>query len=336
MSNLATIQKIISVTSHPNADALELVQVLGWQVVTKKNEFKEGDFCVYITTDTVLPPHPQFDFLKSKNYRIKPIKLRGVASNGICFPISILSEFECKDDISISEGTDVTEIIGVTKYEKPIPACLRGDIRGGFPNFLIITDEKNLRDRPKALYELTGKPYYISTKIDGCSATYYLNNGDYGVCSRRINLKEDLNTAYWEISDHYNFPHILKSAFPTTNIAIQGEIYGEGIQKNPCGVTGILFSIFNLFNIDSGNYLTFDDLKSFCQEFHLPMVNVIDIGDSFNYTLPELISLSNSQKYENGSFAEGIVIRPTIPFYSNSLQKMWSGKIISENYDDKN
>src|ERR1035438_10745564 len=90
MNNLATIQKVRNVRHHPNADLLDIVQVLGWQVVTKRDEFKESDLCVYIVIDTVLPEKAEFEFLRNKHFRIKPIRLRGEESAGICFPLSIL------------------------------------------------------------------------------------------------------------------------------------------------------------------------------------------------------------------------------------------------------
>lgn len=88
--SLATIQKILAIRPHNNADNLELATVLGWQVVVKKGEFKIDDLIVYIVIDTVLPEKPEFEFLRNKSFRIKPIRLRKEYSNGICFPLSIL------------------------------------------------------------------------------------------------------------------------------------------------------------------------------------------------------------------------------------------------------
>ena len=78
---LASIQKIMKIEKHENADTLEIVRVLGWQCIVKKGEFKEGDLIVYFEVDSVLPELPQFEFLKDKKYRIKTIKLRG-SENG--------------------------------------------------------------------------------------------------------------------------------------------------------------------------------------------------------------------------------------------------------------
>src|SRR5512137_1926212 len=197
MNNLATMQVVKNVRHHPNADALDLVQVLGWQVVTKRDEFKEGDLCVYIVIDTVLPEtNPVFEFLRNKHFRIKPIRLRGEESAGIAFPTSILALHEYLNKQWV-EGEDVTDILGVKHYEKPVPAELAGQAFGGLPGFLIMTDEDNLRTYPTALEELWGRPYYITRKDDGCSGTFFFHNGEFGVTSRRIHLKPSDTNGFW-------------------------------------------------------------------------------------------------------------------------------------------
>ena len=155
---------------------MELATVLGWQVVIKKGEYISGDLCVYIVIDTVLPEKPEFEFLRNKNFRIKHIRLRGEQSAGICFPMSILpGKTVMVDDgkgnptetqAQWEEGEDVTDILGIKHYEKPMPAQLAGQAFGNMPGFLIITDEDNLRSYPNALPEMYGRPYYITRKDD--------------------------------------------------------------------------------------------------------------------------------------------------------------------------
>jgi len=90
MNNLATIQRVKNVRPCPNSDSLDLVQVLGWQIVTKRGEFTENSLCIYVVIDTVLPEKPEFEFLRNKHFRIKPIRLRQQESAGIVFPLSII------------------------------------------------------------------------------------------------------------------------------------------------------------------------------------------------------------------------------------------------------
>lgn len=134
---VATIEYIKDIQPHPNADKMDIAIVKGWKVCIKKNEYKIGDLCIYVNTDTELKECSQYEFLRNKNFRIKPIKLRGQLSEGIIFPISLLKEFG-HDVIVLNEnveGTDVSEFIGAKHYEKPIPTNLAGKIIGHLPVF---------------------------------------------------------------------------------------------------------------------------------------------------------------------------------------------------------
>jgi RNA ligase (TIGR02306 family) len=338
MSNLATIQKVYNVRHHPNADSLDLVQVLGWQVVTKRDEFKEGDLCVYICIDTVLPEKPEFEFLRNKNFRIKPIRLRGEESAGIAFPLSILppriSPLTNESSPYIT-GDDVTEILNIKHYEKPIPAELAGQAYGGLPGYIIMTDEDNLRSYPDAVPELWGHPFYITRKDDGCSGTFFVKGEEFGVCSRRIHLKESETNGFWRMARKYDLTNVIRTAFPNKDIAIQGEVVGPGIQKNKLGLKELELHVFNVFDIKTRQYLNYDKLVEFCNTHKLTLVTLITEGAAFGYTIEELVKLANEQKYPTGGPAEGIVIRPKEGFTSTVLKKVWSGKILSENYKEK-
>src|SRR5579862_4140343 len=152
MRKLASIQTVNAVEPIANADAIEKVRVLGWWVVAKKGEHRPGDRVVYCEIDSLLPERPEFEFLRAGSFktaiveggavvqpagfRIKTVKLRGQVSQGICFPLSILPPGAPTD-----EGADVTDLLGIRKYDPPQPANLRGRVKGGFPAFLAKTDE---------------------------------------------------------------------------------------------------------------------------------------------------------------------------------------------------
>lgn len=328
MNNLATIQTIKDVRKHPNADALDIVKVLGWEVVTKREEFKIGDLCIYICIDTIVPENPEFEFLRNKHFRIKPIRLRKEYSNGICFPLNILPS-----DFQIVDGADVTSVIGVKKYEKPVPTELAGIAAGHIPGFLIITDEDNLRSNPEAVPEMYGRPYYITRKEDGSSGTYFIRNNSFGVCSRRIHLKESETNGFWRMARKYDIENVLKLAFPDNDIAVQGEVVGPGIQNNRLGLKELEFRLFNLFDINNRSYLDYNRIVEFTNKYSIPMVPLIGEGSAFGYSLEELVELAKAQNYPTGGPAEGIVIRPKESFYSNVLKKSWSGKVINDRYD---
>jgi len=350
MNNIATIQRVKNVRNHPNGDALDLCNVLGWQVVVKRNEFKENDLCVYVVIDSVLPEKPEFEFLRNKNFRIKPIRLRKEESAGICFPLSILPNyvpamgdtppyneprFGCPtDNLTIREGLDVTDAIGVKHYEKPIPASLAGQAFGSFPGYIRITDEDNLRSYPNAVPEMFSRPFYITRKDDGSSGTFFIKGGEFGVCSRRIHLKDTEGNGFWNMARKYDVNNVLLKAFPDKEIAVQGEVCGPGIQANKLGLKEMEFHLFNIWDINQRTYLDYAKLMEFSNTYGIPMVTTIEEGNIFSYSLEDLIKLSNAQKYPTGGPAEGIVIRPKEGFYSNELKKSWSGKVINENYKE--
>jgi RNA ligase (TIGR02306 family) len=93
MRKLASIQKVVKVEPIENADSIEKLTVLGWSVVAKIGEFKEGDYCVFCEIDSILPDKPEFEFLRSKRFRIKTCRMRNTLSQGIVFPLSILKNY---------------------------------------------------------------------------------------------------------------------------------------------------------------------------------------------------------------------------------------------------
>ena len=68
---LASIQRIGKVLPIEGADAIEIVMVNAWKVVSKKGEFKEGDLCVYFEIDSFLPMEKDFEFLRKSSYKNK-------------------------------------------------------------------------------------------------------------------------------------------------------------------------------------------------------------------------------------------------------------------------
>lgn len=216
----------------------------------------------------------------------------------------------------------------IRKYEKPLAPNLAGIAKGAFPSWLIKTDEPNLRSNPEALEELIGRECVITQKVDGSSATYYLREGEFGVCSRNIDLIEDKRNSFWRVADERGICEALAAA--GGNLALQGEVYGEGIQDNHAGVKGTRFAAFNLFDIANYRFADHDQLRAFCEAAKLPMVTSIWTGE-FHFTLPDLVELANAQEYAPGVPAEGIVIRPVHEARSATLGRL-SAKVISERY----
>ncbi len=326
MRKLASIQRIKSIKPIPDADAIEVAEVLGWKVVVKKNEFKVGDLCVYCEIDSQLPERPEFEFLRKSNFRIKTLKLRGQISQGICFPLSIL-----KQDVDLVEGADVTEILGVVKYEPPIPAELSGTAKGKFPSFFQITDEERIQTLPNIVEQYSGKSFIATEKLDGSSCSFYWYNGTFGVCSRNWDLYESPTNTMWKFARENDIENKLKSL--GRNIALQGEIIGEGIQKNKYKIKGHTVRFFRVFDIDQYQYLSYEDMIPLINGLGLETVPILDM----NYILPSTIE--EVLKYADGkSKLNPQVDREGVVFvrYETSNNGRLSFKAISNKFLIKN
>ena len=110
--SLAHIEKVTNIRPIEGADNIEQCYVLGWNLICKKGEFKEGDPCVYIEIDSKVPEREEFEFLRSKGFKVKTMKLGkfNCISQGLALPQSVFKELD-----GLAEGTDVTDILGV-KY----------------------------------------------------------------------------------------------------------------------------------------------------------------------------------------------------------------------------
>ncbi|MBI1183818.1 RNA ligase (ATP) [bacterium] len=304
MRKLASIQRIKSIEPIEGADAIMMATVLGWELVVKKDEFKAGDLVVYCEVDSMLPDKPEFEFLKPRGMRIKTIRLRGQVSQGICFPLGILPP-----DFEIIEDADCTEALKITKYEPSMPASLAGIAKGNFPGFIPKTDETRVQVLQEIIDKYAGTICYVSEKIDGSSVTYYYNNGQFGVCSRNLDLEETEENTLWQKARELHIEEKLKNM--GGNFALQGEMAGEGIQGNKLKMKGQTPFFFNLFDIDKYQYANYQTLKNALDAMELTMVPVIDENYVLENDIRKLIEKATTKSTVNNKvWAEGIIIRP--------------------------
>jgi len=331
---LASIQVIHSIRQHPNPEVnkLEVAKILEWPVVIPKGQFKENDLVIYIEIDVIVPETPYFEFMRSRKFRTWPAKFKGAASAGLVCPLSVLPEMGIVDHV-IKEGDEVTEILGIKKYEKALDTQLGGDAKSNFPtNLISISDEDNLLSNKKALQELTGKKIFISQKADGSSGTFIYNQNEFKACSRRLELKE--NSGFpWTAANKYDIKNKLEKL--GINIAIQAEIIGPKFNGNKLGLKDIEIRVFRAKNLDNCKIFSLGELKDLCYKLDLPMMKVIDEVDfdASIHTVEYFRNLADSQIYsENGGMGEGIVFAPIESFHSYELNKSWSLKVINSNY----
>lgn len=341
---LATIRKITNITPIEGADKIELVTVGGWKVVAAKDvNHKVGDLVVYCEIDSFLPIKEEFEFLRKSSYkkmsdgtegfRLKTIKLRGQVSQGLILPIKELSIFQFASSSNLSEGDDVTNILGITKYEPPIPAELAGKVKGGFPSFIPKTDEERVQNLSKEYddWKLQSKhKFYVTEKLDGSSATYYIKDGVFGVCSRNLELLETEGNTFWKVARELDLENKMKSL--NMNISLQGELIGEGIQGNPYKIKGQTVRFFTGFDIDNFKRISFPQLVVMLMELNLQYVPVLN--NEFGFVLPDTIEgmleyAENKSQLNEDTEREGVVVRSmdgTISFKAISNKFLLSEK----------
>ena len=336
MRTLATIQKIADLQPIEGRDRIELASVLGWRVIVKKDEFKIGDLCVYIEIDSVLPEKEEFEFLRSKKFRIRTMKMAGVISQGICFPLSILpgSEYE--------EGDDVTDVIGVTQYEPEMDDPVKVDEpkkkswlmrfkwyrnwkkkagNSAFPSFLSKTDEIRIQNAPWMLEDK--EPYILTEKVDGCSGSFALvrhkflfwHRYEFIVCSRNRRLPVNDGSVYWQVAEKYNLAAKLRNMIGKYDwIAIQGEGIAPKIQGNKYKVPSPRFYAFNLITPE-GRFGSIK-AKGILSVFEVEFVPIISIDQRLPDTVEEMLAMAHGQtmippdgEIRPRGLREGLVVR---------------------------
>lgn len=336
MRKLATVQKIKEILPIEGADAIELAIVNGWKVVVGKNVgHKVGDSVVYCEIDSFLPVKEEFEFLRktsykkmsdgSEGFRLKTIKLRGQVSQGLIIPIDVLLKYGiCSDDVY--EGLEVSGMLGIIKYEPPVPAELAGTAKGLFPGFIPKTDEERVQNLTEEYKEWvkSGKRFYVTEKLDGSSATFYYKDGEFGVCSRNLELLETEGNTFWRVARELDLENKMREF--GINLSLQGELIGEGIQGNPYKIKGQTVRFFNLFDIDLHQYHSFHMFEPIVKsQFGLEMVPVLDKSFTLPETIEEILAYADAKSELNPNFdREGVVIR--------SMDRTISFKVISNKF----
>ncbi len=221
-----------------------------------------------------------------------------------------------------------------------MPTYIPQPVHNDFPSFpgLSKSAEIRIQSKPELIEEFIGREVYITVKIAGTSATYYsMANPDRrpGRAARAVNAvkwlfskgiparRESVCTRNQDIGLrplHTSFDpyHIIEQQYGILrsirrcglNLAVQGEIYGEKIQGNPLGITGLEFAVFNIFDISHGSYMRYRELKQTCRLLNLPTVPVVFEG-IFAWNSIDQLKMLSGGTYPNGRPREGIVIRRT-------------------------
>jgi RNA ligase (TIGR02306 family) len=347
MRKLASIQTVNAAEPIPNADAIERIRILGWWVVVKKGEFKPGDLVVYCEIDSLLPERPEFEFLRASSFkparpdpavgtvlpagfRIKTVRLRGQVSQGICFPLSILPP-----GTTATEGADVTDLLGILKWEPPLPIGMGGRVKGSFPGFLPKTDETRVQVLEPVLLRHRGKTFHVTEKLDGMSFTAFFREGVFGICSRNLWMDEtDDANVLARVARGLQLEEKLRAAKDRRglDLAIQAELIGPGIQKNKYALKAVTLRVFNVLNVANFALLDYTSTQEVIAELGLDAVP--QLGTLvLDHKVDELVAYSEGISQLNPKVQrEGVVLRPFAEEYDEDIGGRLSFKVINPKF----
>lgn len=355
---LASIQIVTEVNPIEGADRIEQVKVLGWSLVAKKGEFKPGDRCAFFEIDAILPEgRPWAEFMRDRKFRVKTVKMRGCLSQGLALPLDILPKvpagaaaFVIPMTAEQTIGQDVTELLGVRKYEPPETGGVNGYVYGApMPLFVPRTDEVRLQSAPALLDEIKQYDSYWTVKLDGFSATYIRTDrqyalwkpGDLIVCNRKVATREDPDDegAFWPMARKYDLANRLPIGF-----AVQGEIMGPKVAGNKLDLEEHDLFIFSVYNLIESRFLDLHEFLAFCRDHGLKTVPVegiiagptgtlddmlsavqndfsipVSMGGKSDFNLEFFLKLAQGNYKGTQNRREGIVVRPVCNVESPTL-----------------
>ncbi len=333
---LASIQRVNDIRTITvegiEADSICEIRVQGWRLIADKADFQVGDLCVYFEIDSLFNPElawvrEQVPFMEKYKWRVRTLKMNKfrvgdppqvVISQGLAIPVKMFG-----DTLPLVEGTDVTDILGIDKYDSlPFTA----DTIGRFPSWLPKTEEPRIQSTLELLDELHGKAWVATIKLDGTSCSIWWDEGLH-IASRNLEINAEMPSTYLRAVTPYLS---IFEAHP--HLAFQGEVHGEGVQSNRMGAKGLHFAVFNVFDRNEQRYLDYPELQALCNTVGLSMVPLVASGDAFEWSLADLEEFADTLNYPNDKPAEGIVVRPLAETMSVTFGERLSFKVISKRF----
>ena len=286
---MARVVRIDAINPIKDADQIEVAQIGGWKVVVKKGEHTAGSLAVYCEIDSFIP-HSIAPFLTKpgqfpkvynevEGQRLRTIKLRGQISQGLLLPMSIRGSDGLVVGALFTEGDDVTELLGVQKWEPPAE-FRAADAKGSFPHFIPKTDCERVQNLSHQVQQWVEDEvvFQKSEKLDGSSMTVFYKDGEVGCCSRNLELKDDGTSTFWETAKSEKLVEKLISL--GKNIALQGELLGGQIQGNSYKITGFKFFLYDIYDIDKQEYLRPEVVEQFAAMHgisHVPIIGYVTL-----------------------------------------------------------
>ena len=200
------------------------------------------------------------------------------------------------------------------------------DKKSEWPTWVVKTDEERIQNLVHMIPTFQNEKWIPTEKIDGTSTTFTMKRGkrgknDFFICSRNVVFdKPDKKcfyetNVYTEMAEKYDIENVLKSILDENKnllfVTIQGETYGEGVQKRDYSIKGHDFMAFNLIFGDANGVPTRKnpiDMSSILSSYKIPCVpffDPIELPD----TCDEILALAEGASAIDGLPREGLVFR---------------------------
>lgn len=332
--NVVTVEDVLPIEG---ADKIEVAVIGGYQSIIGKGHFKKGDLAAYIPEQSVLPPSLIEEMglvgklAGSMKNRVKAIKLRGVLSQGLLYPVSSLIERarQENDGGEVEEGLDVAEFLGVTKYEPTIPAQFAGQMsRPRGDKQLLNYDIENIKKYHRVLQE--GEEVVFTEKIHGTlmQCAYFPDTDEFVVSSKGLGARgfaiEDneanVNNTYIKAAKKYGLEDKIRAlayarknfAKQVTPIFIVGEVFGKGVQDLTYGTEDIQYRAFDVYYgiAGAGDYVDAEFKYTLFEDLGLPYVPVLYRGPFSQTVLEQFTNGKETVSGKQFNVREGIVINP--------------------------
>ena len=314
MRKLATIRKIDILRPIKDADAIECAIIGGWSVVAQKGLYKEGDLAVYCEVDSWIPTsiasflskgNEPSEYNGVKGERLRTIRLRKQLSQGLLLPFS---NFD--NSIYWKEGDDVTEVLGILKYEAPVPVELSGVAKGMLPIEFPKTDEERIQNLTAEWDQLSTLTYEVTEKLEGSSMSVGMLNNEFIVCGRNVNFVESKSNSLWSEARKYDIETKLKEE-NMDNLIFQGEIIGHGVRGNYYDIKDRDFYVYAVYDVQAGLYISPVSRKELCDRLGLKHVPILSTDCNLgSLSVDDVLTMSDGKSHINpNKLREGVVYK---------------------------
>lgn len=335
MHELAKVAAIQSIAPIEGKDRIVLAKVENYDSIIQKDSFKVGEKVIYVFYDSILPPRPEFEFLRARcwsekyqGFRIRPMKMGGIISEGLVLPLSLIPGCD-----KLSVGTVVTDRLGIRRYD-PDAYAMKREVKKrwwmryplirsimkalgfgkpkamkGYPQSIPKSDEENIEAKWDSVKD-SDEIFIITEKMEGQAAMYVLDRRKkLHIYSH--NWEVGSSGSWGSIASEMDMRALLVKADKVfgMRIAIEGEICGPGIQKNIYKFPSLRFFLYSAYDADSGRRLSVTELDRLSSITGLERVPFIRKGCIME-TLDEMLhDAEGSSVFSPSVPREGLVWR---------------------------